>query len=539
MSTPFLPAGRVPFSPVHEKRQLVPQLVVPPNRWPPTPQGSPGQVHTPAAPPFGAIVRAPSWEGPIGSRCPSPGPHMPPVRPGRQAPCPTPRYEPVVTGANSGAATPVFLTPTVPSPFYLGQVQAPAARSASVDRTPSLPGSGPLAVSFSARAMSTSAIPMMTPPAASPSPPPGMPREPLPSAQQAPDHEDSNLSRQMLQDLLGHVREMAVRQTEIAAASVRKGYHEKEELQSQLLTKEQKIKEIDEQLQKTLEELQQKSSDLVRASESEAEAKQRLEREKLRHDSAGEELTVRYQELERSKDDLEERMRQVVGLKGQLEAAKDEAEKRETASITQCERAQEAIRRLQSDLGDIRSEFAAASQQREEAERVRIGVERETKDLRIRAALLEDQLRDAHDKLQQERWHAEQERQRAERVEHDQERLPQDASQWGSPQLQESLTVQRRINADLKCEVCRLERMLAQERATHSIMSPADFFALHQKQAEGERGLVSDNELLRRQLMKTQCDLEDTVNRLQEAQAQLREARGGAAMAAVASGGAP
>lgn len=368
---------------------------------------------------------------------------------------------------------------------------------------------------------------------ASPGPvPPPLPGGRTQSAEPAPrgkenDHEE-NLNRQMLQDLLGHVRQMAIRQVELASGP-RNTDAEKENLVNQLTDKDRKMKDIEDQFKKTLEELQRKSSELEKAAESEAAAKARLEQEKLRHDSAGEKLSTRYRELERTKDDLEERMRQLSSAKGQLEAAKDQADKQAREALSQFDEAREALRRLEAERASLQGELATtrerAARLQEEAHAGRRGVEQETRDLRCRAAVLEDQLHDTQEKLQQERLRVDQERQRADRAEQELERMQQEASQWPVGNFQqESLIVQQKINNELKGEVCRLERLLSQERSMHSIMSPADFFALHDKQAEDESALVAENERLRRSLMRTQCELDDAVSRLRDAMQRASEA---------------
>jgi len=357
--------------------------------------------------------------------------------------------------------------------------------------------------------------------------------EPAPRSNEL--EKEEGLNRQMLQDLLNHVREMAVRQVELASAA--RGDNDKEnrtkDLLHQLTDKDQRIKEIDEQLKNTLEELQRKSNALEKASESEAAVQARLEQEKQRHDNAGERLTARYRDLERSKDDLEERMRHLTASKHELEAAKELAEQRAKDTAVQLGQVREAVRHLEAERASMNSELAStrerAARLKEEADAGRRGVEQETRDLRCRAAVLEDQLHDAQEKLQQERIRAEQERQRAERAEQEHERLQQELSQWPPGNFQqESIIVQQKINSELKGEVCRLERLLSQERSMHSILSPADFFALHDKQADDENALALENERLRRMLMRTQCDLEDAVCRLQDAERRAGLVAGGA-----------
>lgn len=343
------------------------------------------------------------------------------------------------------------------------------------------------------------------------------------------------MDSRMLQDCLHHLREISIRQVEMASSSGR-GVDPEKELMTKLTSKEQMIRDIDSQLHQALEELAKKSSELTKAEQSEAEAQASLEQEKRRHDNAGEKLTARYKDLERSKDDLEERMRQVVNIKGQLEAAKEVADSQARESMEAVRRLEEEKQALQAELAAHREQAAqAVARAREEADAGRRGVEQETRDLRCRAAVLEDQLQDAQEKLQhkqlqidQERQKGERAEQRAQRAEQEQERLQQqlqhDVSQWSyhseaatREKLSSDLAAKDKMNSDLKAEVCRLQRLLHQERTQHGVFNPTDHLALCKK-AQEEFGLAAEVERLQRELMETQCDLGNAIGKISELQ---------------------
>jgi chromosome segregation ATPase len=282
---------------------------------------------------------------------------------------------------------------------------------------------------------------------------------------------------------------------------------QREELCIQLAEKDRRVHEVEQRLREAAEEgarTKQELAQAVRDFNSAISSKERLEEEQRGnryHQEQTETLRQRCEELERTEQDLLEQVQHVGSQRHALESQVAEA-------VRSCEElggrlgtATEAARRLEGEKRLLESELERVRQQQRDSEQ-------ETRDLRCRTALLEEQLREMQEHKQS--------------VEQEQKGAEQELRQWYQKCLDAergSAGVQRQ-NQELRRDLWDLGVQMQQERNAANITSPGEYLSL-MKAHEGE-SLAADHGKLKKQLSKTQCELELCIRKLDEQEKLIR-----------------
>lgn len=289
-------------------------------------------------------------------------------------------------------------------------------------------------------------------------------------------------------------------------------------LETSLQQKEMEFKELEERfkvqtidhenLRHQLCEAEIDNQRQAQALRQEREDHHRTHRELMRaqHDSETAEIAkkkaqTRVEELERAEHDWHEKVRKLSGVKASIEA---QAEEREQELSGRLASVSDAARRLEGEKRALEGELEKLKSQLKDNEQ-------ETRELRCRSAVLDDELRGAHEQKQR----CEQEQQKAVRD------ALQDSGQWRERFLdskKENAQLQK-TQQELSTLVWELEDQLRQERTNYC--SPAELLKLS-KAHESESLLAERNQLMLALMSKTR-DMDLYVKRVQEQDLQLKE----------------
>jgi chromosome segregation ATPase len=257
---------------------------------------------------------------------------------------------------------------------------------------------------------------------------------------------------------------------------------------------EQRLQEATEECERTKHDLAQAVLDFnfAIASKERLEEEQRASRA---NQERAEQLRRHCEELQHREQDL---LEQVQHLGSQRQAFEAQA----TEAVRSCEElggrlghATEAARRLEGEKRLLESELERARQQQGASEQ-------EVKEFRCRSATLEDQLRELQDHRQ--------------RVHQDQKQSEQELQEW----YQKCVEAERgnagilRQNQELRRDLWELGIQMRQERNVANLCSPGEFLSL--MKAHEDESLAADHGRLKKQLLKTQCDLELCLRKLSE-----------------------
>jgi len=227
------------------------------------------------------------------------------------------------------------------------------------------------------------------------------------------------------------------------------------------------------------------------------QVKQKFEQAQQRFEQAHQRCT----ELERSEQDLQEKVRMLSGVKASLEAQAGERERDLAGRLASTA---EAARRLEGEKRVLEAEVDKVKHQHRECEQ-------ETRELRCRNAVLEDQLRDAQEQRK--------------RFEQDQARAEQDIRQWYQKFIDSNKenTTLSKVNQDHKRDIWDLENQLRQERSIAAFPKPGELLKM-MKAHEGE-SLANETFGLKKALARTKCDLDLCIRKLQEQEGIIKELR--------------
>lgn len=236
-------------------------------------------------------------------------------------------------------------------------------------------------------------------------------------------------------------------------------------------------------------------ADLDRLSEQLGQTRD-VERETL-------ELQRRCQEHERNELELRSQVRNLSSLKGSLSAQMDERERELSGRLST---ALEQARCCEAEKRKAESEAEAAKTQIH-------GLMEETRDLRNRAAGLEEQLRRALEKQQvlSEEKHS---------VEQD--------MQWRWQKFQECQNENKLLAKtiqDHKKVVWELEMQMRQDRSVANCCTPGEFLRL--VKAYEEQNTVIENGRLKKALLNVECDLEACQRNLSKQTEHIKELQRG------------
>jgi len=311
-----------------------------------------------------------------------------------------------------------------------------------------------------------------------------------------------------------------------------------EDLRSQLAQMEIKLQEAigqaEHRVLKEKEEHEKTKRELIRSRHEYDCARITTERLEMEHrtkternDSCVEQMTQQLEqvsqrneqqrqrsaELERSSEELQEQVRQLTSQNTALEAQvrqltsqhssfEAQASERDRDFQGRLASSTEASRRLEGEKRLMEAELERERQHQKE-------VEQETRELRCRTAVLEDQLRDSQEQRQ--------------RTEQDQQRTEQDLRQWYQKFIESNKenTSLQRANQDHKRDIWELENQLRQERNVANIATPGEFIKL-MKAHEGT-SVATDNNRLKQALSRTQCDLDLCIRKLHDQEKVIKE----------------
>jgi len=411
---------------------------------------------------------------------------------------------------HSHQQNPGSVTPSPQQHQNQSQFQTPTPHDAA--RRLSMPGSmDPTNSNNTGPGPSPSGNGVAVPPFASmetPSQPPWAQVVPPPPKPTAREQEQLERDRRLLQDILVEVRTMSVALADSAPAnssndqgspngdgSPQRGGASKE-LRAQIEAKDKKLDEFEQKFSCLVAELSEKEDLLglaTREREAAEKAKKDLEEEHARRLEAEQSetktvelLTARCSEVENLNQELVEKLRRAEAKIASLQAGKEKAEESAKDAAERSAENNEAVRRVEGEKRALEAELAKAS---EEIDRLQT-LEQETRKLRCREAVLEDELRDLQEKRQQ--------------AEAQKQALEQDCSSWQQRCLEE----EQKYAPNNQKAVWDLEMALHQERKMASLTCPGDILKVINHFASSEN-MASENDRLKMEVFELRNQLRD------------------------------
>lgn len=336
-----------------------------------------------------------------------------------------------------------------------------------------------------------------------------------PAQPTAREQEQQERDRKLLQTILSEVRTMSQCLADGSEPPKTEGESvlcDVQDLKEKVNEKDKRLIELNNALQKALEELAGKESRInsfeqdVKAVQSE---KEKLEADMKRRsdakDEAAERIAQRCADHERRNAELMSKLAEKETALINLQAEKERAESAQREAETRLQESESARRQLE---GDRRSVEAELKRLQEQAERHH-AVEQETRELRCRVAVLEDTLHDAQDKQRA-----------AERASDAAERARQTAEQEVAALHERILQEEKKSVPSHHRALWEAEEALVREQNAACLRSPGDFLRVMNYFATREN-LAYENDRL-------QMELSDLQHQNRELRAMLQPGAGGA-----------